>query len=394
MKKCVSIFIAMLLSISIAAPAFASGLAYDASAQGSVMLIDGAFAQADSGDSEIAYSGLTVQTADDMNYTMEFILQVGENNYPIEVSGVLKEYTMGHSANILHGCLRGSAIIDDISYNVTVGLTKEVGNSSINAGVVLMPCGDTWSDDVIIFGMGDYVVSPTLSSLIAGDEATNISAPINIQTQQEISNALDVSAQVLSDTERSVSVHVNLNTSQIQGYIFEHFSYTGAGGGVTYSLSEIQVGAREWSEILNLDGPHFPVGSDLIETDVNPTDFKNIIWAIVCDALCRYDIPTSTMTSLISLLSERKSNPYEVIQYADNNWITLSGSGIYSQIWDCGLACTFATGPTSSMTPGVATVTGYGNATFRIVQNIPLSGAISFYLDAAEATDNVAVRVG
>lgn len=46
------------------------------------------------------------------------------------------------------------------------------------------------------------------------------------------------------------------------------------------------------------------------------------------------------------------------------------------------------------MTPGSATVTGYGNATFYITQNVPFSGTTSFYLDAEEATSEVTVEVG
>ena len=393
MKKYFSIFLAMIFVISAATPALADEAACATAEQGNVMLIDGAFVQDNSSNDAITYSGLTVQTSDDLNCTMEFVLQVDDNSYSIGVSGELEEYTLSSETVIHHGCLRGSTSIDDVSYNVTVGLTEEVESGSINAGVVLMPVGDGWSNNVIIFSMGDYVVSPALTSIIAGNDVTNISVPIHTQTQQEISNALGVSVRVLGSEERSVSVRTYLNTNQSQHYIYEHFSYTGSGGGVSYSLSEIQVGARESSTILNLEGPHFPTGSDVSKTDVDPNDFLNIVWAVICDAISRY-LPASTLTALISELSGRSSAPNEVGQYANNNWITLRGSGIYDQIWDCGLACTFATGPTASMSTGMALVTGYGNATFRVVQNVPLSGAVSFYLDATEVTGSVTVRVG
>lgn len=393
MKKYAAIFIAMLLVVNITVPAFADSVTYDTPVQGSIAILDGTFAQMNPNNGEATYSGLAVQTSDDLNCTMQFVLHAGSNNYPIEAAGVLEEYISDADTTILHGCLRGSAFIGNTSYNVTVGLTKEEGNSSINAGVVLMPVGEGWSDNVIIFGMGDYVVSPIVSSLIAGDNVSNIYTPANVQAQQGISNALSVSARVLDDIERAVSVRVSLNSAVIQNYIYEHFSYSGSGGGVTYSLSEIQVGARESSPILNLAGPHFPEGYDVDQTDVDVDEFSNLIWAIICDALARF-LPTSTLTLLISQLSGRASGPDEVVSYANNNWITLRGNSIFDQIWNYGLACTFATSATASMTPGSATVTGYGNATFYVTQNVPLSGPTTFYLDAEEATAEVTVEVG
>lgn len=176
MKKYFSIFLAMIFVISAATPALADEAACATAEQGNVMLIDRAFVQDNSSNDAITYSGLTVQTSDDLNCTMEFVLQVDDNSYSIGVSGELEEYTLSSETVIHHGCLRGS--------------------------------------------------------------------------------------------------------------------------------------------------------------------------------------------------------------------------GIYDQIWDCGLACTFATGPTASMSTGMALVTGYGNATFHVVQNVPLSGAVSFYLDATEVTGSVTVRVG
>ena len=402
MKKTIkyaSIFLAMLLVISITVPVFADNVTYDSPAQGNIVLLDGTFAQVNPNNVEIAYSGLVVQTSDNLNCTMQFVLHIGENNYPIEAVGVLEEYISDADTTILHGCLRGSAFVGNTSYNVTVGLTKEEGNSSINAGVVLMPVGEGWSDNVIIFGMGDYVVSPSVSSLIAGDDVSNIYTPANVQAQQGISNALSVSASVSDDIERAVIVHVSLNSTTIQNYIYGHFGYydsgsdSGAVAGVTYSLSEIQVGARESSPILNLVGPHFPDHYGVDETHVDKDDFLNLIWAIICDALSTY-IPMDTLETLISQLSGRASGPDEVVSYANNNWVTLRGNSIYDDIWSYGLACTFATGATASMTPGSATVTGYGNATFYITQNVPFSGTTSFYLDAEEATSEVTVEVG
>lgn len=247
--------------------------------------------------------------------------------------------------------------------------------------------------------LGDYVVSPSVSSLIAGDDVSNIYTPANVQAQQEISNALSVSASVSDDIERAVIVHVSLNSTTIQNYIYGHFGYydsgsdSGAVAGVTYSLSEIQVGARESSPILSLVGPHFPDHYGVDETHVDKDDFLNLIWAIICDALSTY-IPMDTLETLISQLSGRASGPDEVVSYANNNWVTLRGNSIYDDIWSYGLACTFATGATASMTPGSATVTGYGNATFYITQNVPFSGTTSFYLDAEEATSEVTVEVG
>ena len=95
MKKYASIFLAMLLVISITVPVFADNVTYDSPAQGNIVLLDGTFAQVNPNNVEIAYSGLVVQTSDNLNCTMQFVLHIGENNYPIEAVGVLEEIFIG-----------------------------------------------------------------------------------------------------------------------------------------------------------------------------------------------------------------------------------------------------------------------------------------------------------
>lgn len=71
MKKTIkyaSIFLAMLLVISITVPVFADNVTYDSPAQGNIVLLDGTFAQVNPNNVEIAYSGLVVQTSDRLLY--------------------------------------------------------------------------------------------------------------------------------------------------------------------------------------------------------------------------------------------------------------------------------------------------------------------------------------
>lgn len=390
MKKYVSIFLALLLAISFSVPAFADDVTYNTNTQGNVMLLDGDFGQKNLNDADVTYSELEIQISNELYCTMEFILRVKNNTYPIAVAGMLEEYDSDANTTILHGCLRGDAFIDNTLYHVTIGLTKETGKNNINAGVVLMPAGDEWSDDVIILSMGDYVVTPTDYSLFAGDDMV---ASISSQTQEVIDNAVDVDARIKNAEAQSVGVRVSFDTNTIFSYLYEHFGYSSQGGGVTFSISEVTVGVRHFSNLALLGGLYSTDAMTNIDLHYNRNDQDEIFWAIIFDALGYFsNIETATLNALINSCGSKPSDI--VTNFGDNQWVTFRGNDIYDNMLTLGVACTFGVGPTPPMSSGTATITGYGNATFHVRQNIPLSGAVSFYIDTSEETDDVTVTFG
>ena len=127
-----------------------------------------------------------------------------------------------------------------------------------------------------------------------------------------------------------------------------------------------------------------------VESDPDYEDFKSFIWAVICDVLSYYGAPTSTLSAL---LEKKTSDPIEV-DSANECRITLTGSNLFDGVETYGVAGEFATAPNTSLTPGSGNATAYGEARFRIVQNIPLSGANYFYMDADRIEKNVRVTVG
>ena len=346
-------------------------------------------------NSAVTYSDFDIQEfsgIDGKNYRMKFSLNVGKSTYDVVVTGLLDEYDIDTDCRILHGCLRGDVKINETWYAITVGLTKEIDNDSVNAGVVMMPYGDTWSDDVIVFSMGDYVMPREVQALLLGDRFYTVEDVVEPEQNSVASidstlgDVLSIEAGIADSIAQSIRVHVTPDIDAVRDYVNEHYSYTGTGGGVGFSLYSLQAGVRESSSYFTMAG----VFTDHVENDTDYEDFKSFIWAVICDALSYYGVPTSTLSAL---LEYRTSDPVDT-DSPNNCSITLSGSKLYDDVETYGVAGEFATAPNTSLTPGSGYATAYGNATFRIVQNIPFSGPTSFYMDANEVTESVRVTVG
>ena len=396
MKKAVSLLLTFAFAIGLAAPVLAVDNTNNLLEKTSVTLVDSGVFESSATHMDIMYSDLSVQVSEGLNCTMQFRLHCGKELCQITTTGKLEEYASGLGRSILHGCLRGQATIQGTLYNVTVGLTKEASNGSVNAGVVLMPYGDSWSENVIIFSIGDYYLSKSIAESIIGEDFSRISES-NIQQQNDISNALEVEAKIRDDISQSIAVCVTFDENTINDYLLEHFSYGGTGGGYGgYSLYSVKVGVKENSSFFGLnDVEDISLGES--EEHENPhiyDNFINFIWAVVHDTLTLFGKTTSA--TLDALLGMWEDDPYgpEEGGNSNNKYVTLPSNLIYDDIMDIGFACTFSTYPNTSLTPGQGTATGYGNATFRVMQGGPLGGSAVFYVDAEQAEDDVIVTVG
>lgn len=347
----------------------------------------------------ITYSNLRVniENGRDSNCRMTFTLHVGPDSYEINVAGQLEERVLSESNSIFHGCLRGTVEIKGTKYNVTAGLTKAARVENVSAGIVLMPVGSGWSNDIISFAIGDYVVPENVSAILLGDNAYNTNAAAfnaSALDNRGVVYGVSIEAQITDYIAQSIGAHVTPNMDIVSAYVNEHFAYTDQGGGAWFSLDSLQVGVRESSNMFNLVG----IYTNDIESDDTYDDFRSLIWAVVFDMLVLFeamdpDVDLNIPLNTLAWFTSQTSNPVDQA-YADNYSITLTGSELFDGIGELGVACAFATSGNTMGASGGGTATAYGNASFLVVQNIPLSGAISFYIDAYEATCPVYVMVG
>ena len=332
------------------------------------------------------------EARDDLNCIMQFTLHSGQSSYPITTSGQLEEYVTDEGSVILHGCLRGQVAVGGKEYKVTVGLTKEPNNSSVNAGVSLMPVGNGLPDDVVVFKIGDYIISPSAEAVLTeGAVAVEPTSAAEPNQARVSSSVLNVDAKIVNSISQAIGVRVTVDQTALIDYLDEHYSYGGYGGGYNYSLYEMSVGVKHTSDYFTLNGLY--TNSALANPDLDFDDDNDamLFWAVLCDALSYYGVQTIIITQLFSSL---KGSYSEITDKANNLCVTLRGSDLYDGIESIGLACTVAVSPNSSLTPGSDNATGYGLATYRVTQHIPLAGPAIVYADIPEQTDDVVVQIG
>lgn len=393
MRKVISIIMVLTLIMSISPTCFASEC--DEAKQVLFLSENGLLDAAGCSDDEVTYSiqSLHIRNSRSSEFcTLEFSLNVGQNTYEILASGELDDYELSSDRSVLHGCLRGNVEIEDVKYNVTVGLTTEGVSSGINAGVVLMPEGNTWSDDAIVFAIGDYTISSSVASVLQGNHPISFNSPS--ESEQTGTNTQDsglgavlrINASISDEIAQSIRVKVTPRDDVVSDYVDEHFSYTGSGVGASYCISTFEVGVRTTSSYFAFDGIYLD-GLDLVD----PNDYSNLIWAVIADVLSYYNVVLAG--SLQSFLESMSADPV-YNDFPDNCSIRLAGASLYDNIETIGLGCEFATRPNTSLTPGIGVATAYGNATYMVTQNIPLSGGVTYYLDANEVIHALPVQVG
>lgn len=388
MKKRISFLLCILMLLSLVMPGTA--MAVEANGErvvnfvNEVSMLDN---QVVSG-SDVTYSNLIVREMGGI-CRLEFTLHIGVDSCDIIAAGPLEDYELDNGSSVKHGCLYGNAVIGDTEYHVTIGLTKAVNSSDVNAGVVLMPSGEGWSNNMITFSVGNYTIPSELETLLADDSeiveegSSRIRLGGNAETEASLGNVLTVTANIVDSSLQNIAGRVYPHMYLVEEYVAENYSYTGSGAGASVSLYSMQLGVRTSSTVFQLDS---------IYTGNIPSNsgFKKIIWAVICDGLSYFNVSTSALTEI---LKSWTSNPLDADD-GTNIKIALSQGELYNNIETCGLAAKFATRPNTALTPGRGTAVVYGNATFRVVQSTPLAGATIYYLTANEATKNVAVMVG
>ena len=240
---------------------------------------------------------------------------------------------------------------------------------------------------MVAFALGDYVITKDIQEVLTSENYFEVeNTPGTRATNDSLGDVLSIQAGIADRIAQTIRVRVTPDIDAVRDYVNEHYSYTGAGAGAGFSLNRLQVGVKESSSYFTMAG----VFTGAVEEDSTYEDFRSLIWAVICDVLSGYGVPTGTLTAL---LEDKTSDPVEV-DAANECRITLSGNNLFDGVETYGAAGEFATAPNTSLTPGSGDATAYGEARFRIVQNIPLSGANYFYMNADRAEKLVEVTVG
>lgn len=336
----------------------------------------------------ILYDDVSVEISDDLVCEFSFSLSLGDDVYEIVTSGCLEEYDL-NAESVLHGCLRGNATVKGIDYEVSVGFTKSETSDELNAGVLLMPCGEPLSNEAIMFGVGDYKLPGDLvaESLETIDtiESSEVASSAAVQPDDP-TNGVTVTGAIGNPISQSVRIGVIPNTDSVRDYVDDYYNNPGINYSFSLALSSLELKASKTTAYFDFDG--------LYENNVSGSSeysgFNTVFWAVVADCLSAIPgvyIPSTVLTTLANMWTEpteeKGKNTYRV---------RAKGGSLYDGIEDYGIACEIAVKGNASGTPGSGTVTCYGKATYVVSVYLAPDGNYTYYLDA-EDYDYVTVNV-
>ena len=111
---------------------------------------------------QVSYDYTFVQDEEDAekaNVSLSFIMFIGSQEYPVNVSGQVNAYSLSSGDILWEGPIEGTAIINGQKYDVLTGFSKLDSSSSIQASVTLQASDEEILSDPIVFTFGDTVLT-------------------------------------------------------------------------------------------------------------------------------------------------------------------------------------------------------------------------------------------
>lgn len=387
---CFVLIFAIMMSLGVTA--FADGIALHGNSSIAAITNDEFEALFGTGNADAEYNYNVSRTMKDdiFHVSMSATISVGENDYLLTAAGDVDLLELTDGSSILNGPLYGEISIGEINLPLTAGFTKSVGESKINAGIVINPLID--SDAQIMFAFGERVmaddvdvVRPNVSLESApispsDEEVSPLEVDANFVKKGSITKKL---ANVSSVNGQTLSVYYASNAKRIGTQVKTYISavktyYDNANSTVSkVYVSKITISLSrnsnsEISSVLSLDSvtnAYAGKGSTLL---------KNLI----IDFLSAFGLPTNTFdAALSSLKGSLTSTTTGTKGTVTCKYTSSSGTAVLDK---SGMTAGF-----NIYNPGSAHSANYtvtSTVQYDVSFNIPLSGATSFYVSANSAS--------
>lgn len=387
---CFVLIFAIMMSLGVTA--FADGIALHGNSSIAAITNDEFEALFGTGNADAEYNYNVSRTMKDdiFHVSMSATMSVGENDYLLTAAGDVDLLELTDGSSILNGPLYGEISIGEINLPLTAGFTKSVGESKINAGIVINPLID--SDAQIMFAFGERVmaddvdvVRPNVSLESApispsDEEVSPLEVDANFVKKGSITKKL---ANVSSVNGQTLSVYYASNAKRIGTQVKTYISavktyYDNANSTVSkVYVSKITISLSrnsnsEISSVLSLDSvtnAYAGKGSTLL---------KNLI----IDFLSAFGLPTNTFdAALSSLKGSLTSTTTGTKGTVTCKYTSSSGTAVLDK---SGMTAGF-----NIYNPGSAHSANYtvtSTVQYDVSFNIPLSGATSFYVSANSAS--------
>lgn len=269
--------------------------------------------------------------------TLNIVMVIGNNEYPITVSGSVEAYELSSGCILWEGPIRGNTTINGVEYNVIAGFSKMDDASDIQVSLTLQGADEESSLEPIVLCFGEELIT----SEVYAEIAENME---EVETQNEEERASTMSSRATTSSVSYVAYDYSTFNSgyNISGYaqrtnayfdsgrncfivaiksytnnINKYFSSTGAAYTTVHSfttrLKFNDTGTSSYSWIGGVDTSGLPDDYNTGETILLRPLFE--------DAMSCLNIPTSTIAAVLDGLKGsvvkdvEKANAYVTVKF-------------------------------------------------------------------------------
>ncbi len=387
---CYVLIFAIMMSLGVTA--FADGIALHGNSSIAAITNDEFEALFGTGNADAEYNYNVSRTMKDdiFHVSMSATISVGENDYLLTAAGDVDLLELTDGSSILNGPLYGEISIGEINLPLTAGFTKSVGESEINAGIVINPLID--SDAQIMFAFGERVmaddvdvVRPNVSLESApispsDEEVSPLEVDANFVKKGSITKKL---ANVSSVNGQTLSVYYASNANRVgirvQPYVNAVKSYydnlNKVSSKVRVSKLVISLSRNSATDISSIKGLDYMTSQYSSSSFIN---IKNLILAF----LDLFGLPTSGLDSALSSLTSQLT--YSSTGRQATLTCKYGAASSTASLDKPGMMAAFNLDPSTASHSAIYNVSS--QVQYSVTYNIPLSGATSFYVAASNAS--------
>ena len=319
--------------------------------------------------------------------SLTFSIPTQDGMKTVTVEGELEETEDEDGNSFLVGPLEGQILIGSKLYDVTVGLTKDLRNNKVNAGVTMTT--DTMNDEVeeaIMFSFGDKIELTEIAEPIVENNSiepysysTLASATVKLKELSTVT-ALSMTGKYENSTKRAKN-QVKSKISTLKNHFKEHNGTAG-----TVRIHKLEIGLKR----LNNSSPKTSI-TGVEKLNINTGTGTVLLKSVLLDMLSLAGIPTGTIDAM---LGNSKGSVTKDVNSNDTSVIIKFGAGSTANFDSTAFPVIFQLGRTAGHNTAVSdNYKFYANITYYVHINVPLSGTTTYYLHSnpASATSSITV---
>lgn len=305
----------------------------------------------------------------------------------VTVEGELEETEDEDGNSFLVGPLEGQILIGSKLYDVTVGLTKDLRNNKVNAGVTMTT--DTMNDEVeeaIMFSFGDKIELTEIAEPIVKETngiepysySTLASATVKLKELSTVT-AMSMTGKYENSTKRAKN-QVKSKISTLKNHFKEHNGTAG-----TVRIHNLEIGLKRLG---NSPKTHI-VGVEKL--NINTGTGTVLLKSVLLDMLSLAGIPTGTIDAM---LGNSKGSVTKDVNSNDTSVRIKFGAGSTANFDSTAFPVIFQLARNSGQNSAVSdNYKFYADITYYVHINVPLSGTTTYYLHSnpASATSSITV---